>query len=151
MSPTPYVQQALLKFVGIALNKVNDMVSPEGVWPNEFQTTDLQLSSFVELSWVGDEGGWCHIMTKQVIVLCSIRGATHIFKMRLVTVNGKNERSAPSTFTQASVVRLQCIFFFLLTTTQIQGRSRRHSRLRRCHWAPSSLMSIRSQSPAKAL
>ena len=38
----------------------------------------------------------------------------YVFKMRLVTVTGKNERSAPSTFTQAVARRRrQCIFFFV--------------------------------------
>ena len=56
----------------------------------------------------------------------------YVFKMRLVTVTGKNERSAPSTFTQAVARRRrQCIFFFRSTTTQIQGRSPRRRRRRR--------------------
>ena len=53
----------------------------------------------------------------------------YVFKMRLVTVTGKNERSAPSTFTQA--VAAANASFFRSTTTQIQGRSPRRRRRRR--------------------
>ena len=54
----------------------------------------------------------------------------YVFKIRLVTVTGKNERSAPSTFTQA-VAAANASFFFRSTTTQIQGRSPRRRRRRR--------------------
>ena len=55
----------------------------------------------------------------------------YVFKIRLVTVTGKNERSAPSTFTQAVAAAANASFFFRSTTTQIQGRSPRRRRRRR--------------------
>ena len=103
----------MVKVVGIALNKVNDMVSPKELQSNDVaDRTNLndRPSTFFfcwgpSVRW--QEGGCHHRVTKQVAVII-LAGYIYIFKMRLVTVTGKNERSAPRTFTQLSALCRLC-------------------------------------------